>query len=93
MESISESPDGRQESGTPGSPPATKLDATRGEWDEGEQEGAQTDREKKNSMMKDGLEGEHSEKAEAGEEEGVVAIDMVPEPRFTDVEEKGNPLG
>ena len=93
MESISESPDRVQENGTAGTPPATKLDATRGEWDSGEQDGPQTEREKKNSMMKDGFEEEHPEKAEAGEEEGVVAIDMIPEPRFTDLKEKENPLG
>ena len=92
MESISESPDRVQENSTAGTPPTTRVDATRGEWDEDEQEGAQTEREKKNSMMKDGFEDEHSGKAEAGEEEGVLAIDMVPEPRFTDVEEKENPL-
>jgi hypothetical protein len=93
MESISESPDRVQENGTAGSPPATRIDATKGEWEEDEQDGPQTDREKKNTMMKDGFEEERLEKAEAGEEEGVVAIDMVPEPRFTDLKEKKNPLG
>lgn len=93
MESISESPDGRQENGTAGSPPATKVDATRGEWDKDEQDGSQTHREKKNSMMKDGFEEEEEEKAEAGEDQGVAAIDMVPEPRFTDIKERENPLG
>ena len=93
MESISESPDRVQENGTAGSPPVTRMDATRGEWDEDEQDGPQTNREKKNAMMKDGSEEERLEKAEAGEEEGVAAIDMVPEPRFTDLKEKENPLG
>jgi pimeloyl-ACP methyl ester carboxylesterase len=93
MESISESPDGRQANGTPSSVPATQMDATRGEWDEDEQDGPQTDREKKNSMMKDGFEEEFSEKNEAGEEEGVEVMDMIPEAKFTDTEEKENPLG
>jgi hypothetical protein len=93
MESISESPNGRQENGTARSPPATKVDATRGEWDKDHQDGSQTHREKKNSMMKDGPEGEEEEKAEAGEEAGVAAIDMVAGPRFTDIKEKENPLG
>lgn len=93
MESISESPDRVQKNCTAGSPPATCMDATRGEWDEDEQDGPQTDREKKNSMMKDGFEEEYSGNAEAGEDEGIVAIDMIPEPRFSDLKEKENPLG
>jgi hypothetical protein len=94
MESISESPDRVQENGTAGLPPATKVDATRVEWDKDDQDGSQTHREKKNSMMKDGFEEkEEAENAEAGEEEGVAAIDMVLEPRFTDIKEKENPLG
>jgi hypothetical protein len=43
--------------------------------------------------MKEGFEDERVEKVGAGEEEGVSAVDMVPEARFTDVEEKENPLG
>ena len=93
MESISESPDGRKENGTPGSVPATQMDATKGEWDEDEQDGPQTDREKKNSMMKEDFRDDPLDKMEAGEEEGVDVMDMVPEARFTDMEEKANPLG
>ena len=40
-----------------------------------------------------GLQEERVERVGAGEEEGVNAVDMVPEARFTDVEEKENPLG
>ena len=93
MESISESPDRRKENGVTSSVPATQMDATRGEWDEVEQDGPQTDREKKNSMMKDGFEEQCLEKADAGEEEGVDVLDMIPEAKFTDMEEKDNPLG
>ena len=71
----------------------TKLDATRGDWDEKQPEDQQSERQKKNSEMKEGFEEERVEKVGAGEEEGVNTIDMVPEARFTDVEEKENPLG
>jgi pimeloyl-ACP methyl ester carboxylesterase len=94
MESISESPDKQQMNTRNSFPPATQMDQTRGEWDEDEQDGPQTDRQKKNSMMREETEEELSEKAEAGEEEGVHALDMaIPEARFTDMEEKANPLG
>ena len=94
MESISESPDRRPEEGTGDAPQATtKLDATRGDWDEKQPEDQQSERQKKNVEMKDGFEEERVEKVGAGEEEGVNTIDMVPEARFTDVEEKENPLG
>jgi pimeloyl-ACP methyl ester carboxylesterase len=98
MESISESPDRREVNGAGGPPPKTQMDATKGEWDEDEQDGPQTDRQKKNTMMKDEIEEEDeeeefSEKAEAGKEDGVDAIDMVPEAKFTDMEEKANPFG
>ena len=58
---------------------------------EGEDE--QSERQRKNREMKEGFEEERVEKVGADEEEGVSAVDMVPEARFTDVEEKENPLG
>ena len=94
MESISESPDRRQLDGEGDAPQATtKLDATRGEWDENQQDDEQSERQRKNSEMKEGFEEERVEKVGAGQAEGVNAVDMVPEARFTDVEEKENPLG
>ena len=71
----------------------TKVDATKGDWDEKLPEDEQSERQRKNSEMKEGFEEERVEKVGAGEEEGVSAVDMVPEARFTDVEEKENPLG
>jgi hypothetical protein len=92
MESISESPVRRGENGA--APQATTtLDATKGDWDGKKPEDEQSERQRKNSEMKEGFEDERVEKVGAGEEEGVSAVDMVPEARFTDVEEKENPLG
>lgn len=92
MESISESPDRRQHKGD--APQATtKLDATKGEWDEKQQDDEQSERQRKNSEMKEGFEEERVEKVGAGEEEGINAVDMAQEAGFTDVEEKENPLG
>lgn len=90
MESISESP-GKVPNDDEVAP--TQMDATRGEWNEEQQDGEQSERQKKNSIMKDNTEEERIEDANAGKEQGVDVVDMVPEPKFTDVEEKANPLG
>ncbi len=105
MESISESPDKRPVE-VDGEKPwvKTEIDATRGDWAE-ENEELQSDRQKKNAEMMDGFEEERVENAGAGEEEGVEAKDMVSgqtvpkkrerkwsEAKFTDIEEKANPL-
>ncbi|KAL1583507.1 hypothetical protein WHR41_07644 [Cladosporium halotolerans] len=105
MESISESPDKRPVE-VDGEKPRveTEIDATRGDWAEENKE-LQSDRQKKNAEMMDGFEEERVENAAAGEEEGVEAKDMVSgqtvpkkrerkwsEAKFTDIEEKANPL-
>lgn len=71
----------------------TQIDATNGEWDESRQEDEPTDRQKKNTQMMDGDEAQCIENVGAGSGDGVDVQDMVEEPKFTDVEEKGNPLG
>lgn len=90
MESISESP-GKVPNDGEVAP--TQMDATRGEWNEKQQDGDQSERQKKNSIMKDGIEEKRVEDAKAGRDHGIDVVDMVPEPKFTDVEEKANPLG